>query len=272
MECIIPFLLLVFIIGLLVFLMSKAQTRSDRWNRAFRAVAQRYGGQCVSAGWFGRPSVRFRYGNTSCFLNTISAGHNRTFTQLLIQWPDAKFRVEVVPRWRADQLWRLRGMFEFDTGKAEFDQRYIIRTNDGDMANAWFTEGVQWQIDRLRSQSEVDDVYLGINRGGLTIKTPGFLKDMQTLDDYVRYGLELYDQALLTRSKGIEFVGTESVQLLGAVTCQVCGDEIGHDMVFCVRCRTPHCRECWEYAGQCSTYGCGETRHTSPIVADPLND
>jgi hypothetical protein len=42
--------------------------------------------------------------------------------------------------------------------------------------------------------------------------------------------------------------------------CQVCGSGLTEDVVLCVRCRTPHHRECWEWTGECSTFACHETR------------
>ncbi len=42
----------------------------------------------------------------------------------------------------------------------------------------------------------------------------------------------------------------------GAGTCQICGGELAGERHRCPECRTPHHRECWEYLGGCSTYGC----------------
>ena len=72
---------------------------------------------------------------------------------------------------------------------------------------------------------------------------------------FTQVALELYDQAMLTRSAGIEFLGEESAQLVVEAICQVCGEDIGEDMVVCPRCKTPHHRDCWQYNGGCSIYG-----------------
>ena len=39
--------------------------------------------------------------------------------------------------------------------------------------------------------------------------------------------------------------------------CQICGEELGDQLVWCARCKTPHHADCWRYTGVCSTYGCG---------------
>jgi len=38
------------------------------------------------------------------------------------------------------------------------------------------------------------------------------------------------------------------------------GEAIAAEPLRCERCRTPHHRECWEYTGKCSIFGCGGDR------------
>lgn len=45
----------------------------------------------------------------------------------------------------------------------------------------------------------------------------------------------------------------------GMPVCKVCGEEIHQDRVDCVSCVAPHHRDCWEFNGGCSIYGCGGT-------------
>jgi hypothetical protein len=50
----------------------------------------------------------------------------------------------------------------------------------------------------------------------------------------------------------------------GPPVCKVCLEAIdGGAIVVCSSCRTPHHRECWEYVGACSIYGCG-CKHGEP--------
>ena len=45
------------------------------------------------------------------------------------------------------------------------------------------------------------------------------------------------------------------------ITCPVCSTEITEaDVVHCIRCLTVHHHECFEYFGECATYGCGMYR------------
>lgn len=44
-------------------------------------------------------------------------------------------------------------------------------------------------------------------------------------------------------------------------TCQVCGSSLATGgVVYCASCRTAHHEGCWQYAGKCSTFGCGSLR------------
>lgn len=46
------------------------------------------------------------------------------------------------------------------------------------------------------------------------------------------------------------------------VHCRVCGDAVDRESgVACVLCRAPHHQECFDYAGTCSTFGCGGLVH-----------
>ena len=50
--------------------------------------------------------------------------------------------------------------------------------------------------------------------------------------------------------------GPSAPEEAGPPVCKVCGDPITRDYVLCAACRTPHHRDCWEFVGSCSIYGC----------------
>lgn len=39
--------------------------------------------------------------------------------------------------------------------------------------------------------------------------------------------------------------------------CAVCGEDEGASVVFCKACEMAHHRDCWDYLGSCSRFGCG---------------
>lgn len=52
--------------------------------------------------------------------------------------------------------------------------------------------------------------------------------------------------------------------------CQVCGDPMRENIVGCARCSTIHHKDCFEYNGKCSTFGCAETRFSPVSNLDTL--
>lgn len=274
LECLLVFAVMVVLIVAVASIASRAQARADRWNRAYQTVAKRYGGACLLAGWFGRPSVRFRYGAAHVLVNTYSTGGagGGPFTQLYISWPDPNLRLEIFPDWGGVRGRAVRGLQNIETGNAHFDERFVIRGNNPAEIRVLLNDAVRWQIDRLRNYLGIKDVYLAIHRGGLVIKKPSYIRQPDLLEEFVTQSLELFDQAMLTRTVGIQFVNSDRVQVISDAVCQVCGEDITTDMVFCRRCKTPHHQECWEYFGSCSTYGCKERRYIVPRLAGPASD
>jgi hypothetical protein len=48
----------------------------------------------------------------------------------------------------------------------------------------------------------------------------------------------------------------EPVMILEGPRCLICRSGLGDDVIFCWRCRTPHHRRCFRYAGECAVYAC----------------
>jgi hypothetical protein len=266
-ECFLLFVVLVALVTGVVALAAAAQSRADHWNRAWQTLAQRFGGVCMPAGWFGRPSVRFRYGTTHALINSFKqAGVD--CVQVVINWPEPNFRCDIYPDLTAaaSVLDETGGMgVAWDV----FHHRYTIVGPDPELVRAFLSDGVRWQIERLRQMGNNRDVYVSLHRGRMLIRKRGLLRRFDELQEFTELALELYDQAMLTRMTGIEFVAGDQAQIIAEAVCRVCGDEIVTDMVFCRRCKTPHHLECWQYYGACAVYGCQETRWIAPRAAGP---
>jgi hypothetical protein len=79
----------------------------------------------------------------------------------------------------------------------------------------------------------------------------------------VRLALTIHDglqsgvASRLSAGVSIVAVGPSVLEDSGPPMCKVCGDPIsGSPKVFCTICRTPHHRDCWEFIGSCSVFGC----------------
>ena len=58
-----------------------------------------------------------------------------------------------------------------------------------------------------------------------------------------------------------ESANADEFQVIGSDSeaeqhCQICGEAIREDHVRCSSCDTPHHEDCWQYYGECATFGC----------------
>jgi hypothetical protein len=167
----------------------------------------------------------------------------------------------VSPQWQCG-----RGVQLVNLPHSNDFSEFCVFSNKPEDACQLLSPGTQWPIKQLAhlrnpSRETPSDLSIAINHGKLTIAKSGFIKDYQMLDDFVRFGLELFDQLMLTTSQGVTFVDDASAVIVDDVKCPICSEVIRHDMVVCVRCKTPHCLDCWQYNGQCATFACQEVRY-----------
>jgi hypothetical protein len=270
-ECFVIFVGIIIALALVFGLGGGGKIRTARVYSAYQQLARRHGGTYECSGWFGYPHVRFTYRGAYVDVHMTGYGPHRTprgpLTQVTIQWPNFGFRCEVVCPPLPQQLPSQEGLRGCWTGAADFDSRYTIRATEVQAAVNLLNNTVRWQIERLRTLSPGNYLHVEFSHGNLQIRKSRAIRQYIELEDFVECSLEVYDQAMIACSKGIEFVGEQSAQPLGEVKCRVCGEEIQDNLVYCRRCKTPHHRECWQYNGACSVFGCGETRFDVPRVA-----
>jgi hypothetical protein len=267
-ECFLTFLVLTAILTAVASLGSRARGRSRRLNPLCRRLAQQRNGAFISGGWFGQRRVRFRHRSARVLLRPY-AGGGADHAQIEIDWPDPRFRLEIAPRRNGPPAGASRGLQEIETGSERFDRKYVVHGDEAEDVRAFLSNGVQWQIERLHYLLGAADLRVMADRGRLNVRKEGPLRSFDELQDFTDLSLDLYDQAMLTRAVGIEFLDEDSAQLVSQAICQVCGEDIGDDMVVCRRCKTPHHLDCWQYSGGCSVYGCRGTRSIMPAAPRP---
>jgi hypothetical protein len=234
-----------------------------QWNRSYSQLANRYGGKQNSSGvqfgyFFSTPTLSFNYGRMPCVLKSrrgLISGKGR-ITELSLKWPDPRMRVLLASPPVAHKAWGLKPVALPD----HLGNVFAAYSGHPDSVLAMLTEAVVWRLEQLLGLGESRDLRIHIHRGEVLIAKTGYLKDYQTLDDFVRLSLELLDQLLLVYAEGIDFVENDGV-VCTDVKCPICSEMIVQEMVVCPRCKTPHCLDCWEYNGQCATYACQETRY-----------
>ena len=268
MECLVTFLVLIGLLTAVSASFARFQSGAGRRRRSYQRLAKRFAGTYVSGGLFTRPAVRMRYGDTRAVLRESSGrgDYDGKCTQLQIEWPDYRLVCEILPL-TAGASPATRGLTEYVSADSSFNRRYLVCSNSDRDVQQLLSDGVRWQIDRLSSASDDTDFFLQFRRGNILIQKPRLIRHFDPLEELIERGLELYDQVMLTRAVGIEFVAADEAQTLEDVICKVCGEAIQHDLVYCRRCKTPHHGECWQYIGACSVYGCQEKAYLHPQTA-----
>lgn len=237
-------------------------SRMNQQSRALEALARKFHGMAVTRGFC--PFVRFPYFGVSCTLGIQTSFVSRlgrsTFVQL--PWPDRHLALEVSSGGLAERS-RSRGTALPPTGDLEFDREFFCSCSDRDFAARVLDESFRWRFRELARHAAKDSVSLRITRGMLSLIRDELLSGEQELDDFLRLSLRVIDQLKAAEIRGIEFVNQNKATIVDEVVCPVCSELVASDMVVCVRCKTPHCRECWEYNTCCATFACGEKRFFS---------
>lgn len=242
-------------------------------TRLYESLVRHFGGTYHRGGLLRRSIVRFRYGQTWVTVSSGPRRGNRRSTQVTLQWPDARMDWRLASRAEEEPVESERDPTEIPSGDLAFDQKYRVIGSPDEDVRRLLSDGVRWQVNNLSQSPPPSPIRISIRRGRLIVEKRLYIQRAEDLQTFAQQCLDLYDQAMLTRSEGIEFVGSsEDAVPVGNPICKVCGEPIVHDMVFCRRCCTPHHLDCWQYNGLCSTYGCRETRFKIPKVARPVHD
>ena len=246
-------------------------TRSRQLNKTFQLLAETRSGTLSPGGLWQRPSVRFMHDGNSVLVDLFSTRRRSKtrYTQLHIPWPDTHLRLQVYPEHSWNRLGKYFGMQDIALGVPQFDDRYMITGNAETRIRKLLSPAAQTRIEKLCKSHGDSGIFVGIYGGVLLIKKNRQIYRHTELQHFVHLGLELSDELSAANTADIEFipkakVAAEVVHPIGGVSviCQVCGEEIRGDSVACRSCKTPHHRDCWNYYGACSTYGCHERRYS----------
>lgn len=272
MECMLVFFAVLVTLLAVMLVATRGARNSTRLRSAYRQLAVRRSGSYRSTGWFRHPQVRLLYGSAVVYVEPLpaAAGRQTTTTGFRIDWPDPKLRCEI---FGPPNLYRrlMPNLPTLSIGPAEFASRFRTYGDDPAEIASLLNGAVIWQIQKLRHFLGSGNVRITFGDGLMTVEKLPLIRRGDELLTFVDLAIELYDQAMLTRSAGIEFVADDSAaQVLESVMCRVCGEAIEVELVFCQRCKTPHHRDCWHFNGTCSVFGCGETQFAVPRLASAV--
>lgn len=236
--------------------------------RAYRQLAQRYGGRYESRGLTDPPTVSFGHRGSSVRVGlapVVQGQPNVPRTRVVARFADGlPLRLEMAPAGRPAPPQPPKGTRPVGSGLPEFDRGYFVRANDPDIARDFLRpEPVRNAVEALRRLCPPSGMLVSVNPERLLVQVDRNLgQHLSWLDAAVAATLVLHDalrQSVAARAgEGIAIVaaGPAPEEQAGPPVCEVCGDPITGPHVLCTSCRTPFHRDCWTFVGGCSTFGC----------------
>ena len=163
---------------------------------------------------------------------------------------------------RTGGLWHdvknLLGFHDLMVGEAEFDDAFDVSASEPGAALALLAPSVR---TILRHVSIYGNFLWRISKAGFLLQIHARPATPNELDSWLVAAFQLLDA--IPGAMEAERVRIDPVQtrIDAESTCQICGAPLAQGaLARCVKCQTPHHRDCWEFNGRCSTFGCGESR------------
>jgi Prokaryotic RING finger family 1 len=269
MELVVLGLIVVFIYAFIRLLASFSTWMTGTRYRAYRQLAHRYSGRYESRGISDPPTVSFQHHGTAVRVGlapTIPGQPTSPRTRVVARFRSGiPFRLELAPVTRPAPLQAPKGTRLVKTNDPEFDRAVLVQANDAEMARDFLNPLVRNAIGNLQRLVHPGGMLVSINPERLLVQIDRNLgQSTEALTQAVSESLAIHDGLQLGVSRrmrqGITIVDNPGLAAedLGPPVCKVCAGLIdGGAIVVCSSCRTPHHRDCWEYVGACSIYGCG---------------
>ena len=235
---------------------------------AYRRLAFEHQGRYEPRGFSDPPTVSFERDGATVRVGLApfvpgQASHPRT--RVVIRFAQGlPFRLELAPTARPSPPQPPKGTRAVRVGDSKFDRAFVIQANDPEMARDFLTAPVRWAMETLARLGPSGGMLLSINPERMLIQVDRNLAQSgDSLSLAVRealvvhQGLQAGVMARLAEGVAIVNAGAPGAEDAGPPLCKVCGEGIvDAPWVTCASCLTPHHRDCWEFIGACSIFGC----------------
>ncbi len=268
-------LLILGLIVLSIYLFIRLLSSVSSWltgarYRAYRQLAARYHGRYETRGLSDPPTVSFIHKGSTVRvgLAPVIAGQppQPPRTRVVARFRSGiPFRLELAPAARPAPPQPPKGTRPVTTRDPEFDRNFVVLANDVEMARDFLNARVRKSIAGLERGVHAGGMLVSINPeralvqidrnlGASTDALAWVVQEALTIHDGLLDGVVgRIDQGIDIVDMGADTWDEDS----GPPVCKVCGEPIlGGQMILCAVCKTPHHRDCWEYVGACSIYGC----------------
>ena len=149
-----------------------------------------------------------------------------------------------------DQL----GLKDIQVGEHEFDDALEIWGRDEELVRRKLTRdarGILLQADKRW------DFFLRLTPNLLTIRARMVPFDRYQVESIAGMGFQLLD-ILDLKSPAAVVISTVREMLDKDTKCPVCGTPLSKGQVVrCLKCRSAHHADCWQFNGMCATFACG---------------
>jgi hypothetical protein len=261
-------------IVLLIYLIVRLVARFGTWvsdarYRGYRDLANRYRGRYESRGLSDPPTVSFSHNRSSVRVGlapTIPGQPNQIpRTRVVARFPRGiPFRLELAPVARPAPPQLPKGTRLLKLGIPEFDREFVVQANDLEMARDFLSAKIRGSLALLHRMAQTGGMLLSVNPERMLVQIDRNLgSNADVLGLAVREALVLHDGlsegVALRLKQGISIVedSTDSDGDGLPPVCKVCLEPIVEGpIIVCADCNTPHHRDCWDYVGACSIYGC----------------
>jgi hypothetical protein len=155
----------------------------------------------------------------------------------------------------------LKAMFgrnDYQVGDEEFDSNFEIHSSASEFAARILCPEVR---SVLRSAALFGKYFWRLSAAGFMLRVRPVPPNRKELDRWLVVAFQLLDAIPGSDGKGRVTLGVVRMKIDAEAMCRVCGASLAQGgVVACVKCATPHHKDCWEFNGRCSTFACGETR------------
>ncbi len=237
-------------------------------HRAYRQLAFEYQGRYEPRGMTDPPTVSFEREGATVRVGLapyVPGQSSLPRTRVVIRFKQGiPFRLELTPTGRPSPPQPPKGTRAVRVGDSTFDRGFTIQANDPEMARDFLTAPVRWAVENLARLGPSGGMLVSVNPERMLIQVDRNLgQAAETLSIAVREALVIHQGlragvvARLAEGVAIVAAGPPTVEDAGPPLCKVCGDAIvDTPWVICASCLTPHHRDCWEFIGACSIFGC----------------
>lgn len=236
---------------------------------AFRRLAARFNGRYEARGLADSPIVSFPQGDDLVRVGLAPASARKAgviSTRVVVRFRRGiPFRLDLLPADSPTLRQVVRGLQPVRVGDREFDGAFAVRANDPEMARDFLDPGTRWAVQGLQRLVRPGGLALAVSPERLLVQIDRDLSDdPDALFAAVAETLTIHEGL----RAGVRRRISEGVKLIegdggpdpedGPPVCKVCGEAVVEGpMVACEKCGAPHHRDCWEFVGWCSIYGCG---------------